>query len=542
MHGSESPRPPRKREGNPWDRVLLGLEVAVVLLGLVLRARGFLFQVRPLWLDECAWAVFLFDGRFGDENLRPIGFMALSRALSTWFGASESVLRALPWIGGVATVLMAPSLARRLAFAAPARLFFVASLALHPAAIDFAKEFKPYGLSLGLHVAAVLLTLRYLASHRVRDLAYFLALAVVGTVFAQDLVFVYPAVFLLLGFDTIGRKEHVAWVLVGACLVLASLGAQYAFIWSRIPESESGYWGAKYNVFHTPGEQGYFAWVQDRYREMLEFPGYRRRTWRSGLFAETTLDGLRTTDAIVWIILFVGGLVRMVYRRAMRRVLVAVSPLIVLGIFNALDIWPIGPFRTNLFALAYVAMVAASAFDWTPPRKLSPLAPVPALLLIVLPLIAFERSWHRTKRGLAHDGYFPRTLARILQVRKREGSPRPEPLLLSSRVCPQWEYYTKIHPSGPRLRAAADKWFVAWCLDDEALGPTIVAAARRTPRVWTMLQGDALTTAVIEEAKDRGLVVDQRVMGGSLKRAPAGSAGPPTIVSFRAGVSRLKTR
>jgi hypothetical protein len=36
--------------------------------------------------------------------------------------------------------------------------------------------------------------------------------------------------------------------------------------------------------------------------------------------------------------------------------------------------------------------------------------------------------------------------------------------------------------------------------------------------------------------------VDQRVMGGSLKRAPAGSAGPPTIVSFRAGVSRLKTR
>src|SRR5690349_558256 len=48
----------------------------LVLLGLLLRARGFLFQQGHFWMDESSWALMLFENNGADDSLRPIGFLA----------------------------------------------------------------------------------------------------------------------------------------------------------------------------------------------------------------------------------------------------------------------------------------------------------------------------------------------------------------------------------------------------------------------------------------------------------------------------------
>ena len=99
---------------------------ALVLLGVVLRARGMWFG-RPisLWEDEAAWAIRLIDLPLREHVLRSMGFMAVSKGLVALFAPSERVLRFLPWCAGTGAVLVAPFVARRLLLSSGAQLLFV---------------------------------------------------------------------------------------------------------------------------------------------------------------------------------------------------------------------------------------------------------------------------------------------------------------------------------------------------------------------------------------------------------------------------------
>ncbi|HWP05063.1 MAG TPA: hypothetical protein VNN72_04945, partial [Polyangiaceae bacterium] len=183
----------RRRAQSRWeqarrDPVLYAFTTVLVLLGLFLRVRGYLFQRHGFWLDEAAWAGLLMKRPLVTLLIRPIGFMSLSKVLALWLGPSEVVLRGISWVAGILTLLLAPALSRRLYRAPMARLLFVAVLALHPAAIDLAKEFKPYSASLCGHLVVLFCVLRYLATQRARDLALALVAALVANLFAQDLV------------------------------------------------------------------------------------------------------------------------------------------------------------------------------------------------------------------------------------------------------------------------------------------------------------------------------------------------------------------
>ncbi|HEY8945561.1 MAG TPA: hypothetical protein VIM73_14935, partial [Polyangiaceae bacterium] len=142
----------------PIHAFAAALTALCVLLGVALRSRG---NSTPLWLDEATWAVFLLENPITDQLIRPIGFMALSKWLADALSPSEAVLRLLPWTAGVLTALLSPLLARRMFVAPSARLLFVAAMCLHAVAIDFAKEFKPYSVSLFFHVGLLLVAFNY---------------------------------------------------------------------------------------------------------------------------------------------------------------------------------------------------------------------------------------------------------------------------------------------------------------------------------------------------------------------------------------------
>jgi hypothetical protein len=67
-------------------RVALAL---VLALGVFLRLRGYLGEPISMWLDEALWAPRFVNRSLLALGLRPIGFVWLTRALVTAFGATE---------------------------------------------------------------------------------------------------------------------------------------------------------------------------------------------------------------------------------------------------------------------------------------------------------------------------------------------------------------------------------------------------------------------------------------------------------------------
>lgn len=422
--------------------------------GLWMRVRGMLYDVSPLWLDEAAWAIRLVEEPLFEQYIRPLGFVAVAKALVQLFGMYELSLRFLPWAAGIAAMVLALPLSRRLFQAPGARLLFVAVIALHPAAIDHAKEFKPYSLSLGLHVACALFAITYYQTERPRWLVATLACAGLGILFAQDLVFVCPSVYLLAGYLAWknGRKRELVGLAASALATAGLLLALYFLMWRHIGagagSEETAYWSRKYDVFFVEGksEGGKLGWTLRKYLEMAAFPGYRDQLWgETSELSSERLDQLMSANAWSWWFLNLAGLVTLLVRRKYAVVLLFGLPLLVMLAFNWVGFWPFGVFRTNLFVLLQVTALAAAALDHALP-KLVALLPTAALLL--LPFAVFERGFHEGKQlTLLTDNSAMPDAVRAAVALQGKVPEKPEPLVLDPESCDPWLYYTEFHPT-----------------------------------------------------------------------------------------------
>jgi hypothetical protein len=464
---------------NTAARATFALTTLLVALGLVLRARGYLFERSAFWLDECSWAMRIFDRPLVQSLIRPIGFLAVSKFLALTFSNTETVLRWLPWASGIAATLLAPLVARELFRRLAARVLFVAVIALSPLAIDFSKEFKPYSVSLALHLGLVLLTLRYALRERRGDLAGALGLAAIGSLFAQDLVLAFPGVFVVLGLTARkrGRAELAATCAV-ALLVIAGLALQYLLMWQHLPRDHTEFWGKKYNVFHTPHEPaGYVGWSLERFEEMIAMPGIRRTLWSADWLSPLARALLRGLDKLVWAVSFTVGVAVIVWQKRLREGVLLLSPLALLWVFNGAGFWPLGAFRTNVFTIVYSGALAATAFDARSAERSTWRALAPVLALVFLPLALFERSWHEHKRLFTYDSTFPRALDWLAAKEPVSPGAPPELLVLDRRSCDPFRYYTRYNQRVARRVAdvIARKYVVKCSSADEALPADLLA-------------------------------------------------------------------
>ena len=451
-----------------------GMTALCLVLGFWLRARGFFYDVPAMWTDECWWMMFLEELPLTELMIRPPGFMLVSKGMMALFGPTETPLRTMPWLASVATMAMAPFLARRLFRAPAARLLFVAVVCLHPVASDFAKEFKPYSVSLFLHLSLMLLTLRFVESKRARDLAWLLVVASVGTLFAQDLIFSLPGVFLIAGFEALkhDRKKLVPIGLT-AGFILVLLLVQYIFIWRNLAKDESQFWAERYNVFFSE-ESGktFFSWFTSRYEQVAAFPGFQRMFWK-GVIPQDERMNARSMGHYVWLFLHFAGIVSMLWRKRFREATLLLLPLVVLIAFNLADYWPFGAFRTNLFLVGNTAAIAAMAFDETIPRRAPIGATIPAAVLIVAPLLFFEDGLPPTKRAMTFVSEFPTIVEYLAKNAKEPPGPRQH-LILGRGTCSSWKYYLRYYPRTRHLRAKLEAAFDAQCLmTKEELDPTL---------------------------------------------------------------------
>jgi 4-amino-4-deoxy-L-arabinose transferase-like glycosyltransferase len=459
----------------------------------VLRVRN--LSSIPLWLDEAQWALILAKTSWLAPSIRPLGFMGLSTLSVRVFGATEFALRILPCLAGVATSLVAVPLARELFRGRAAQLLFVASIALHPLAIDYAKEFKPYAFSLLLHLLCIFFALRYARGGKLGALLAACGVALIGPLFAQDLVFAFPGVFLVLGLSALrdGRRSHLVLTVLGGSLCIATLFALYWFSWRALEqggEQTSNFWGGKYDVFYLRGNgTSRLGWVLEKCRDIAALPGSRRERFHAvGPLDESAAAALAKIDAWVWVLLQVLGLALLAYRGQRERLLLLALPLVVWFSFNQFGFWPFGAFRTNLFALAYVASIAAFALEAptrAPERNWSVVA---AGLLVFAPLLTFERDWHAHKAWPVVSSFG--TLADTLfRLQGSDYAQNGDPLVLDAYSCSVWSYYLQLHPAYRLLASDVERRFRPRCarFGQSAAVLSMQRARRSHGRVWLVL-------------------------------------------------------
>lgn len=443
-----------RRERALRNPVIFAVTSLVMLLGFFMRARGYLFQRHGFWLDEAAWALLLIKKPLVTLLIRPIGFMSLSKLLAQMLGPSEVVLRFISWVAGIATLLLAPALSRRLYRAPMARLLFVAVIALHPGAIDLAKEFKPYSASLCGHVVVLLLVLRYLETQVSKDLLFALLGAFVANLFSQDLVFAYPGMFLVLGWDTLIRHpRRLAWVFGGALVIVGALLAQYWFIWRHLESDAPSYWGHKYNVFYVEStEQSHLAWWFGRYADLAAFPGLRHKYWDATWLSLQKLKQIGHVDSEIWWAIHAVGLAVLVVRKRFRDAVLLLMPFATITLLNTLGQWPFGAFRANLFLLTYSAAIAGMAFDWHLAATYRWFNVAPVVVLLFVPLCLFDRNWNERKRALSFDGDLALVLNKLVELEPEapRGRHAKTILFLSGGTCSPYQYYSTEHPSTSR--------------------------------------------------------------------------------------------
>lgn len=509
-----------------WYRIAVG---ACLVAGLVLRARGVIFGTIPVWFDEAEWADILFRTSVWAPSIRPLGFMAITKALVMCFGEREVVLRLLPWLAGVGTLLLSVPLARRLLTHRAARLLFIAIVAFQPAAIDFSKEFKPYSVSLFLHLLCLFFALGYVKTRTSPDLARALGSAFLALFFAQDIVFALPSLYLVVGLVALEHRLKAHWVAAVACaaVTLGVLLAFYFVAWRHVSRhKDEAFWGNKYDVFFVQGSAAaHVRWVLEKFGEIAALPGQRSELWSGA--------GPRSTRAVatvaslyrgLWMILTCSGIARLVQRRRFIELGLLTAPLVVLFGFNALGFWPFGAFRTNLFAIGYASALAACALDGF--DALERVELVPALATTVLPLLLFERGWHAEKRwsgGEMAFGDVTHALVR-LQGRHRRHHHR-EPLVLDTYTCRVFNYYMRLHPDYRGLERDFERRFTTQCEPDtSALSAAEHLASNE--RVWAVISSPRARS--LAEQGHIANLLDERTMphhGGVLLEL-----GPPATL------------
>jgi hypothetical protein len=503
------------------DRFVSLVMLGCIGAGLFFRGRLFTVDLPAFWLDEAQWAMNITERPLIQNMIRPPGFIVLSKALAVTFGPTERVLRALPFLAGVIATIASPAIARRVYTAPAARLFFVAVIALNPCAIDFSNEFKPYSVGLLLHLGMIGLALRYVETHTTRDLALVLGTGLVGCLFAQDLVFAYPGVFLVVGYEAYTKKRsHLPAIAACAAGVIVLILAQYFFLWRNLPKDGSEYWGNKYNVFHTGRSTSYLRWSLERYRDMTGLPGIRRDFWQEETLIFEQRQQLRNVDRIVWLAMHLMGLMVVVWRRRIREGTLVILPLLVLWVFNALGHWPMGAFRTNIFTLAYSTAIAAMAFDVPDTSRRRWLAPIPTLLIVVAPFFFFERVWHARKQAFTYDSKMPRLIERLVNIRQLTRAP----LIVDRRSCAPFRFYTEFHPTtSTAYGELIKKNYDARCLtDDSMVRRQIVERSAVRQAAWIVLHPGHGVDRMLRERRLP-----------EVYRISRFDVGPHTVMSFR---------
>ncbi len=431
--------------------------LGVVLLGTFLRVNGWLGQNISFWMDEALWASRVLHLPLVGLGIRPIGFVAITRALVSVFGATEVWFRFLPAMGAIGSMLLMPYVANQLLASKWLRLLMVLMFAIQPALVDYANEFKPYSWEVLVHLVPLVLYLRFRETAKNAWLFALLGYLPVSFLLAYNMALAFPGLLLLcLGcaWRSPQRRKLVAATLLSGALC-ASLGAlMFHLSLSKVTKEDrtETYWGKKYDVFFEKTETlSRPEWTLQKYNDMAAFVSLRREYWApEGKISEKRASKLASWDRLFWVGLSFAGLVALARRRR-DLLLVLFAPLVVMMLANFVGKWPLGAFRTNIWILAFTLPLPFLgmqflAFD----RRIGAALGALVLGLTLIPGFLFGFDWHGHKRTFTRDFHEREVIAKLYEYRKQQLARDPDlpraRLLVDPHTWYPHVYYLQDHP------------------------------------------------------------------------------------------------
>jgi hypothetical protein len=339
-----------------------------------------------------------------------------------------------------------------------------------------------------------------------------------GVLLSQDVVFAYPMAFGLLALKAYraNNRRHLRALFAGATLAVGLLLILLRQAAPKLGDTQQGtkYWGNKYNVFYVQGggHGSRPSWTAARLGDLAGTLGERRELWHWSHVSSETLTRLKHVDAWLWAALCVAGVAVLAYRKRFWLLTLLLAPLLVMAGFNYFGFWPLGAFRTNLFAVPYLAGLAAAVFDWPHGERVATWELLPAALLVALPFLTLGRSNHSRKESNTVHAVYQEAAQELLELHRSKAS--PSVLVLDAPSCSPWRYYAHYHPSKRKTKLAAH--FKPHCRNtfEGMVNAARDALTTSKSSVFLLAVGEEQMAELQERMPSALHVVAQRMVGG----------------------------
>ncbi len=378
-----------------------GLLVAIVVLGITLRVAQYAAN-RALWLDEALLALNVIGrsprellGTLDFNQAAPPGFLLLERGMTAFLGYSEPVLRAVPLLSGIGSLIVFAWLARRMLTPVPA-LFAVLLLSVADGLIYYSSEVKPY--SLDVFATLLLLAGATLASDNILPRRAAVVFGIVGAVlmtvsYAAVLVVASIATVFLIAAPRERRATNIArsipLLLWSSCAIAIAI-----YGWSRSEGIRTSF-GSGTSIVDS----------SDSAAESLRALVYQANVLGTGLLGSIGFLQDSPWNQLFKIAAFgfVVGVISLARARPLH-LLLLIAPI---GL--ALFAWSIGQYplvpRTTLFLVPIVILLLAQGFEATTKGVFSPwklLGAVLVLSILIGPIWTASRgiAQSRTKEEI----------------------------------------------------------------------------------------------------------------------------------------------
>jgi len=340
------------RQGASPDRTFLRrLSLAAVALGCLLRIGQYLLD-RSLWMDEAYLSLNILHRSFRGlcraldyHQGAPIGFLLLEKSVVRLWGGSEYVLRLLPLLAGIASVILFYKLASK---SLPARAVPVAAglFAISPALIYYSSEVKQYSSDAAIAILLYCLTIE--GSKSEWKAGRTALVAVVGAIviwMSHSSVFVLVGIGLTISIALVLRKDWPRLMrvsFVGLCW-MASLAVCYIVALRKLASDGEllSYWNANFMPL-PPRSVADFKWLVDSF---------------FGFFS--TSAGLKFGGLAA--LVFVLGSISM-FRKSPERLFLLLSPAVLTLLASGLHKYPFGG-RLTLFLVPPVLLLMAEGAE-----------------------------------------------------------------------------------------------------------------------------------------------------------------------------------
>ena len=211
-------------------------------------------------------------------------------------------------------------------------LFSLFIISLNTTLIEYTNYFKHYNMDILCNLSTIYFLIRYIKTKEIKDYIIFITNCFISTFLSFTVIFIYPAVYLILLFLKIKEKNKkcIITIIIGGLLVLISILIHFGILYSIMNVSNSiGNWKESnlydfYNYINL-NLILYFKWIVKNISVFVNF--------------------LFFTISLLIILLF----------GRIKEFFIIISPLLTLLLFNFFGFWPLSTInnRVNIFLIIY---------------------------------------------------------------------------------------------------------------------------------------------------------------------------------------------